>query len=87
MLFKPTDAVDNKLTPNRKYGWSFSKVLNPGKLYLIKNIFELSGDGKMVSQGHLYHIHRPLWRRLEDAADGKAIRLDIKQLNEEDMDG
>ena len=75
VLYKPTDATTNKLVANESYGWYISKILIPGKSYLIKSIFDKNKQIK-ANHGHLRHFHQPLWKHPKNMMNCTSLRMD-----------
>ncbi len=84
VLFQPTDNIINKHITNELYGWVVKKVLIPGKMYTIQNIFDKRDVIDNVSHGHLRPFYKPIWVDPLLALDGKLLRIDKMERKEEE---
>ncbi len=84
VIYQPDDNIINKNTPNEFYGWIIHKVIIPGKMYVIRSIFDRDLIISDVSHGHLRRFYKPVWLDAMKALDGNLLRIDkLKRKDEE----
>eukprot|EP01083_Nonionella_stella_P053316 141066_1 len=85
VIWKPKDAVKNKLTLNEYYGFYVKKVLKPGKKYVIKHAFMPDWE-ETVIHGHIRLFHKPLWSDPRVMLDGSLKRMDDMEEHDDQVD-